>query len=132
MPRCIDFGRSDALGQCNVLIRRSWRGQEIRYYACTYLRRKLFARGGKRINVAAQLLRPAFCSERASAVSAIMASRRHVADALCRLRKLCAVTNIRRDFNLFKLAFAAAAGLVKSDIFEWSRTVFIAFTLPRY
>lgn len=61
--RYIDFGRSDALGQCNVLIRQPWR-EERRYYACAYLRRKLFARGGKRINVAAQLLWSAFYSER--------------------------------------------------------------------
>lgn len=67
MPRNIDFGRSDALGQCNVLIRGRWcdrrgggggGGREgdggSRHYACAYLRRKLFARGGKRINVAAR------------------------------------------------------------------------------
>jgi len=63
----------------------------MHHYAYTYLPRKLFAREGKRINVAAQLLQPAFCRERVRCFrNNSIASR------------LFAVTNIERDFNFFK------------------------------
>lgn len=58
----------------------------------------------------------------ASAVPAIMASRRRGAGALRKLHR--AVTNVKRDFNFFKLVLAA--GLVKLAVSECLRTAFIA------
>lgn len=87
------------------------RMREKSYYAWAYLRRKLFARGGKRINVAAQLLRAAFRSQRRAA-SRRCFSNNDVAGARSAAVETAAVTNIKRDFNFFKLAIATAANLL--------------------
>jgi len=116
--RYIDFGRSDALGQCNVLIRQLWR-EKRRYYACAYLRRKLFARGGKRINVAVQLLRSAFCSERVRCFS----NNDIASPRVVQQRKLLSWQTLNE--TLTSLNSQLLLDLLSWTFLAWSRAMFI-------